>query len=378
MAVLAVGLGAPAAVLVGVSCIPDLASQGGSDAGSLTDQIAADVAQPRCGDGVVQLTMGEQCDPGPTAGDAGANGCGADCRVQCDGGFAWVQGNHHNDHCYVDQALARDSIMVAANQCGAGAHLVTFASDEELAAVTGAIDAGAFWIGMEPYGTQAGYYALADFEPGWATTCPGCFAHTTDPTKPLPGPDGGCVRGFGDIHRSWDQVACSDLVAHHVICEREPAGRLSTVCEAGVCIDLVWTFGAKRYVYVREVALSDDAEQHCRGLGGTLVVLESRDEREQLWKELARPNVGAPKVIWIGLSVADGGSADAGPWVWDDDVAADAYPSPWGDRQPRGDFPRAYLYQNNGGPPLLLDDTLGHDEPLAAAPKYPYVCQLPP
>ena len=379
MAVLTVGLGAPVAVFAAVSCIPDLASQAPTDAGTADqtaiDQLAPEGGQPRCGDGVVQLSMGEQCDPGPSAGDAGANGCGADCRMQCDGGFVWTG----NNHCYLEQAAA-ESIMVAAGRCGvANPHVVTFASYEELGAVAVAIDAGAFWVGLQPDDLQTGYYALAAFEPGWSTTCPGCYARTSDPTQALPGDGGLCVRGFADLSRSWEEIACADGGYHRLICEREPTGRQSTLCEAGVCIDLVITSGMKHYVYVRDVASADDAEQHCRSLGGTLVVLQTRDEREQLWKELARlPGVPTPLAIWIGLSVVDGGSPEAGPWIWDDDAAADAYPSAWGDLQPFGRQTRAYLYQNGGATPQLLDDTLGRNDTAKATPTFPYVCQLTP
>jgi hypothetical protein len=130
---------------------------------------------------------------------------------------------------------------------------------------------------------------------------------------------------------------------------------------------------------VHDVAKADDAENDCRSMGGTLVVLQSRDEREQLWRELSRlppGNGGTPAFIWIGLSLADGGSPDAGPWVWDDDAAADAYPSPWGDGQPSGVFGRAYLTQNIQLPPI--DDSLGRNALKDPATKFQYVCQLPP
>jgi hypothetical protein len=363
------------AVLAAVSCIPDLASLAATGDAGGPDQVAADVAQPYCGDGIIQLEAGEQCDPGALAdGATGAQGCTRDCRMDCDGGFVW----NRNNHCYAEQAAA-DTILGAAQRCGvASPHVVTFASIDELTAVTTAIDAGAFWVGLQPDELQGGYYALAAYEPGWSTSCPGCFANTPVPTHPLPG-DGGCVRGFVDLSRSWEAVGCADGGFHRLICEREPTGRQSTVCEAGVCIDLVVTSGMKRYVYVRDVASPDDAEQRCHSLGGTLVVLQSRDEREQLWKELSRlPGGGTPTVIWIGLSVAAGGSPDAGPWVWDDDAAADAYPSPWGNRQPLGGQMRAYLYQNGGAQPQLLDDTLGRNDTAKTMPTFPYVCQLPP
>src|ERR1019366_6483223 len=215
LAVLAVGLGAPVAVLAAVSCIPDLASLAATGDAGGPDQVAADVAQPYCGDGIIQLEAGEQCDPGALAdGATGAQGCTRDCRMDCDGGFVW----NRNNHCYAEQAAA-DTILGAAQRCGvASPHVVTFASIDELTAVTTAIDAGAFWVGLQPDELQGGYYALAAYEPGWSTSCPGCFANTPVPTHPLPG-DGGCVRGFVDLSRSWEAVGCADGGFHRLICE---------------------------------------------------------------------------------------------------------------------------------------------------------------
>jgi len=153
-------------------------------------------------------------------------------------------------------------------------------------------------------------------------------------------------------------------------------GRLSSACDAGFCFDLVWTWGAKHYVFVSTPASADAAAAQCKAMRGTLVVLESRDEREQLWSELGRlPGVVAPGAIWIGLSLRKGGDAsNAADWVWDDDASPDAYASPWGEKQPRlGTAPRAYLV-NNPGPPTLLDETLARDVLDVAAP---FVCQLP-
>ena len=149
-----------------------------------------------------------------------------------------------------------------------------------------------------------------------------------------------------------------------------PAGVQSQHCDGGVCIDLVWTFPQKQYVYVSQKLGGDEAESYCAGLGGTLVVLQSRDEREQLWRELSRmTGVGVPTDIWIGLSLVDGG------WVWDDGAGLDAYPSPFGDGQPKGIGSRAYLVQSSVLP-IPLDTTLGHNDVVSTTPL-PFVCQLP-
>jgi hypothetical protein len=163
----------------------------------------------------------------------------------------------------------------------------------------------------------------------------------------------------------------------HLICEREPVGLLQRACiDAGItCIELAWTAGEKRYVYFHNAAPSDgpdgSAEQTCASLGGSLVVLQAPDEREQLWRAVGAPQ--AQSWLWIGLSLPEGGSS----WVWDDDASADAYPSPWAIRQPRDPGgTRAFLFQN-GGTPAAVDDTLAHNG-SGASTFFPFVCQLPP
>jgi hypothetical protein len=375
--VLASGAGAGGAVLAAAACIPDLPAGGTAvDAEAGVDRVSPEAAGPRCGDGIVELDAGEQCEPGAGTGDTGSPVCTADCQVVCDGGFVWTR----NNHCYTDQGLA-DDITKASNACPGGAqvHVVTFASEDELGAVAGEFDASAFWVGLWTAGAK--YNSLATFEPGWSPFCTGCYAHTADPTQPLPGPaDAGCVRGSASTDASWEQFPCTVTKAEaiRVLCEREPSGRQSTVCEAGVCIDLVWTAGSKRYVYVRSSASADDAQQHCQSLGGSLVTLESRDEREQLWKELARLPGGyvTPGAVWIGLSLPDGGNtADPTAWVWSGDASADAYPPEWGGLQPRATGGDRGFLLHSSMVMLPADDTLAHNEVEALLP---YVCQLLP
>lgn len=371
------------AVLAAVACIPDLPGDdtAGQDATSSDDSTAADVAReaatpdvarPHCGDGVIQLSEGEQCDPGVVT-EAGSGGCSATCQMMCKGGLVWDR----NHHCYqqVDPPAAR--ITTAEGECGGG-HVVTFASEAELDTVAGAIDAGTFWVGLLQAFNR--YDSLWKLEPGWSPACPGCFAHTSHPTSPLPGADAGCVSGSSDLSRDWQQADCTGnggVNRLHVLCELEPPGRLSSFCDAGICFDVVFTAGTKHYVLVRTATNGDTAEANCRAMGGSLVVLQSRDEREQIWWELGRlpGGVATPSAIWIGLSLPDGGSADAAAdWIWDDDAGEDAYPSPWGERQPKaGTTRRAYLL-NFTGPPTILDETLARDQTVT---NLAYVCQLP-
>jgi len=369
--------GAAGGVLAAMACIPDLPNDEG---GSPPDGSAPgpEAGRPFCGDGIIDLQSGEQCDPG--AGEAGSPYCTADCQVACDGGFVWPG----NDHCYFDVPAGAVSLSEAINnRCtGGAAHVVTFASDEELGAVVGAIDAGAFWVGLEFDPTANGYTSVHALEPGWEPGCPGCFAHVPDASQPLPGDGGFCVEGFSDLTTSWQQYPCASDAGKgrriHVICEREPVGALQRACmEAGVsCIELAWTARSKRYVYFKNAAPSDgpdgSAEQTCESLGGSLVVLQSFDEREQLWKAVGATQ--AQSSFWIGLSLSEGGSS----WVWDDDASEDAYPSPWAIRMPREPGgTRAFLFQN-GGTPAAVDDTLAHNGTGAAPSYFPFVCQLPP
>lgn len=367
--------GAAGAVLAAMACIPDLPDdQAASQDGSLS---RPDGGQPFCGDGIIDFQSGEQCDPGPN----GSPYCSSpDCKVVCDGGFVWSR----NDHCYFDVPPGAQSLNEAINlRCtGGNAHVVTFASEDELGAVAGAIDAGSFWVGLDFSPTANGYASVHPLEPGWEPGCPGCFAHVPDASQAMPGDAGLCVEGFSDLSASWQQYACTPDAGPrgkriHVICEREPVGSLERACmDAGItCIELAATAGAKRYVYFHNAAPSDgqdaSAEETCASLGGTLVVLQSPDEREQLWRAVGATQTQSS--LWIGLSLPEGGSS----WVWDDDASADAYPSPWGIRWPRAQGgTRAYIFQN-GGTPSIVDDTLARNGSGAPA-FFPFVCQLPP
>ena len=373
--------------LLAFACIPDLPADGSpaadasvdGDAGTAGDASAdaeaqAPPAPPRCGDGIVQLDLGEQCDPG-TAPDASSAVCSETCQMTCPdaGGFVWPE----NNHCYsYDGTLAPGLDDQAANHCLArptGTHVVTFASEAEYQAVLGALQPGAFWVGLDPVaGLPNEYTPFAIYEPGWTPTCPGCFAHTDNPTSPLPGAAAGtgCVEALPDA-AAWQQYPCSAAPKIGVVCEREPTGLLTQRCDAGVCIDLPSTHPQKRYVYVATKLGGDGAEAACETLGGTLVVLESRDEREQLWYALERMG-GTPGEFWIGMA-----QQQNGVWAWADDAGADAYPSPWGNKQPDGNGSRAYLLQQTAVDPTPLDTTLAHNDLDGVSAKLTFVCQVP-
>ncbi|MDP9002384.1 MAG: C-type lectin domain-containing protein, partial [Myxococcota bacterium] len=140
---------------------------------------------------------------------------------------------------------------------------------------------------------------------------------------------------------------------------------------------------SKRYVYQAKQDTPDNAKQTCAALGGRLVVLQSRDEREQLWHELSHLTV-APSALWIGLAQVSAGSARvSASWAWDDSTPADgpdAYPSVWGDHQPVQPSAiappttlttRAFLWHQQ---PPGIDETLARND--QALTELPFVCEI--
>jgi hypothetical protein len=369
----ALGASLIAAVAATVACIPDLPGD-------------EPPPPPGCGDGFIALDAGEQCDPGLPLS---TGGCTSDCKMQCNG-LVWSQ----NNHCYELAPQTTAIVTTAIGDCSAlaNAHVVTFASEEEFRNVADyfhGMDAGLFWVGIENGNTLAQFAP----EPGWTTTCPGCYAHSFDQTLPLPRldastPDGApvreaCIAASSDTHvETWEQYPCAGPAPRlQVLCEREPVGRQSRPCAPGICVDLVLTHEAKRYAYVPVPATADAAEQGCVALGGHLAVLRSRDEREQLWLQLSRLDA-VPSSIWIGLSLQDAGAAAGGDgaapaWLWDDGTAAILYPPVWGSALAPIAMPpvhaRAFLW-NRGT--MFADDTLAHND-QATLMTMPYVCDLP-
>jgi hypothetical protein len=382
-AVVAAWVMAGGAIALGVACIPDLPiSQ--ADGG-------APLAAGACGDGIVDLAAGEQCDPGPGAGDAGIGGCSGNCQMQCPSGAPPWPTNHH---CYYSAAsLGVLSLHVANGICPGASHVVTYASEEEFQHTLPLAGGDAFWVGISASGASSTPFSAAKFEPGWSLDCPGCYAHTLAADADLPvfpdaSVDGGVVDCFAavpDPAQPWQRYPCRGLSGQRleVICELEPVGRQSRPCEAGICIDLVKTYGAKGYMYQANRATPDGASRACVALGGRLVVLQSRDEREQLWRELSRLTV-PPSAVWIGLSETSPASfrVPTGTWAWDDHTPADgpgAYPPEWATGEPlrygRGGTPRAFLYHDDHSP--SIDDTLARNDPtLTISGTLPFVCEV--
>lgn len=383
---LAACLLAAGTAIVAAACIADLPPDV-----SLRPDAGGSANASFCGDGYIDIEAGEQCDPGLGAGPSAVTECSPSCRVQCPSGHV----GSSNNYCY-QLAGNTASLAEARTRCDTLSredNVVTFASEaefSELAAWVHGTEAGPLWVGLLQ-GTFS-HFPIPEFEPGWAPTCSGCYAHTSEAGARLPlfidaGTDGAppptqaCVVAFSDTstYASWYQMACGQGVSRiHAVCKRKPVGMHSRPCEAGVCIELVKTHGKKRYIFQSSPVTADEARSQCQALGGRLMVLESSEEREQLWHELSLFMV-PPARLWIGLAQsagdADGGDAGVSTWAWDDGTPAegpDAYVPPWGDGQPTdaGSSPRAYLSYD----PLALDNTLARN---AGRLPSPFVCQFP-
>ena len=120
LAITAAAACAIVALAVAFSCIPDLDTtplplvDAGIDAPSTNGSF--------CGDGVIDLARGEECDPG-SGSDPFAT-CSS-CKLACDPSHV----NPANHHCYFETEATGD-YGSAGDQCSAvGAHVATFASD---------------------------------------------------------------------------------------------------------------------------------------------------------------------------------------------------------------------------------------------------------
>jgi hypothetical protein len=361
-----------AAVLVGAACLPDLAA--------FPDEPEAGAIEPSassyCGDGVIETLedggdSGESCDPG----DASTSTAGCEsCRITCSGTL-----DRETGHCYF-LADATTSNQDALEACrGAAAHVVTIGSEREARLLAEEVDAGGYWIGLaERIDLDENYWAPAGVdEPGWpkdGTGCSGCYARTGDGGLFEPEPvDAGtaersCLVAGGGV---WLEAACSGL-ARPTLCEREPLGSRLEPCGGALCMTLVSPdvdAGAKRYVVWPSKTTAADAMKTCAASGGSLVMFDSREEREELMREVAQ-RLGTDDVrIWIGLS------RRGDTWTWDDGTPLDGgRPSPWGDRQPAGQGGRAYVVLNDNRYDTQLAQT---DEDASSNEKRVFVCQQP-
>ncbi len=338
-------LGAAAALLAAGACLPDLAALGPEDV-----SLESSTAPFRgCGDGIIATLddggdSGESCDPG---GDAAVPGCRA-CQITCEG-----KPDPRTGHCYF-AAGADTSYAAASARCKAErAHVVTLVSAAEAKLLEQvSADESGYWVGLSrdttflfgAYGPPAERAEEPGFPYPGATTsiaqgpCTGCFGIGADAgTFPLADVDASdttidtsCVASRGG---TWFRVPCSGAISRPTICEREPAGVRGQACgNDGICFTVRQTSGDKTYLVSVSPAEPDTADTTCRFLdGGSLVVFDSREEREQLAHEIVLRYTDVPPTLWIGLH------ADGGTWTWDDGVVASddqARPLPWGNAQP--------------------------------------------
>jgi hypothetical protein len=391
----AVALLAPAAIAAAAACLPDLAAIVTEDASLESGSVTHFTG---CGDGIIATLddggdAGESCDPGAAAvqADADVPGCTAQCQLRCEGTIDPTSG-----HCYF-VAGTSETYGNANTLCTlAKAHIVTFASNAEAELVNTQVapDAPTYWVGLSQNAAfGSAYFANQPDEPGYAppsgAACTGCFGigdtggifaseveAGTTPCLATSAP-----AGATSTARTWLQVACDRTDGGAVtrsrttICEREPIGARAQDCIGGFCFTLARTAGSKRYLAVVAPTDPDTAQQVCSGLdGGSLVTFGSREEREQLAREIRFHYPVDPEEIYIGL-VEDGGS-----WTWDDGVVADVdaastRPSPWGNAQPStsaaASGARAYMRLATSG---AYDTQLAYADD-GTKPARIYVCQ---
>ncbi|HEY1954866.1 MAG TPA: C-type lectin domain-containing protein [Polyangiaceae bacterium] len=363
-----------ASIAAAAACLPDLAlfQPDGGDAA---------VAGPSCGDGIVELDSGEQCDP-----DAGVIGCTASCTIDCDGGVV----DDASGHCYFWVPNV-DSTLFASNQCSAaGGHIVSFVDPTEMLFVLNQTKSlpsaapGASWLSLLQLVTSndAGatvYSSGLAATPGWAYTCPGCYAAVEAGAQDIQRPTSGNPQPCVDWRKSggpWVQTACSlgfddagDLNKSSALCEREPPGSFATPCassDAGdICAEIPRTFGKKRYVLGPPRAF-DVARAECTARGGVLAHFQSSAEREQA--VLAVSPFLVTSDFWIGLAFDD----DAGAWRWDDGAAAPPqFPTPWADLEPSVNAGAASIHLDVGA----FDTALAHAQ-FDTMQTFQYLCQL--
>ncbi len=334
-----------------------------------------------CGDGLIDPAAGEECDPSD-AGDAGVRGCTRDCVAECEGKVLDPAGGH----CYFTLPGVADFATATQACASRAAHLVTFASADEVAAVATGLrkpegDAGArtYWVGLHLISNGvpglARYANVTGEEPGFSapSQCPGCYGDLGEATafpKLDAGPEAGAydclVAGTHAVPTDpWYRLPCTARA--NVVCEREPVGTRAYPCNGGTCVQLARTIGSRRYLFVPIASTAAEAARSCAQLpGGNLVVYRSNEEREELFRELGRARVlEAFHEFWIGLAF----DAAAGIWKWGDGVSAENR-VPWAEGEPKNALPvRAYSARATGSYDTELARSLGGDGQL------PYLCE---
>ncbi len=359
--------GAAAGLALLAACLPDLASP------------AAPPVEPMCGDGVIAPAAGEECDPGDGGNVIGCR----DCKIDCDGGAF----DRRTSHCYFSASFTNDFATADGRCREAGAHIASFVSEDELAFVAAASPTDDFWVNLvhNPAAAANAYAPSPDtFEPGWSPTCSGCYAHLPPGTTVVPRQPGGgavnapgtdCVIAEKSLTETWYRSLCVRAASRETMCEREPVGSRTVACDGGggsACFTVAATAGTKRYVVDPSPVRADQVDARCAALGGSAVTFASREEREQVAREITLQHVAPRDTFWIGLTRGpiDGGDAT---WSWSGaEVLSDASPPlPWGENEPSLAGTRAYVRIAAGEDDSSLARA-GSDADL-----HPSVCSIP-
>jgi hypothetical protein len=369
---------------VAIACLPDLAP-------IVNESPSPDAATSGCGDGIIATLddggdAGESCDPG--SADPNALGCHS-CQITCEPGGVI---DPASGHCYfVPEPTAVNNDQDLFTTCQTlGAHPVTLGSNAEVSIVATlfakkSIAAGGYWVGLSrnpslPYRTtRLDIFGQAD-EPGYpyppaggsgAGPCAGCFGVGADggvfSTEDASVTDSLCIAARDG---AWFQVACAGGPLRTVVCEREPRGVRASYCAGGYCFTVPATAKTKSYEVFVGQADPASAAATCAAIDGSLVVIESAEEREQLAQEIfSRDPTAVEQQLWIGLG-RDGG----GDWTWDDGIPTSARPAPWGNAEPDASSAggRAYMRLRSG----TYDTQLAHADDGLAAPRI-FICQRP-
>ena len=378
-------------VAVGVACLPDLAP---FTVTKPTDIDSGGATFTGCGDGVIETLddggdAGESCDPGRSDAGLGTDvpGC-ASCQVTCDGGVV----DPRTNHCYWVAGTDTD-VTEAHGRCGrVGGHLVTFASAREAAVVDALHDidgSDGRWVGLAR--EKDAYGSDHREEPGYPIPpvgpCSGCFGigiqdgGDASGTFPLENDASTTADCIVSQNGTWLRASCRgepDAAApsRTTICEREPVGLRIAPCIGILCLNVPFTAGRKTYVLFPQARGPDEAAQSCTGIGGSLVLLDSAEEREELAHEIGQQFADSRSPAQTELQVWAGVTNNAGTWSWDDGTSLDdadsGRPLPWGNGQPKSAMPgdRAYLRLTVD----TYDVQLAYPDNGSKAPRI-YLCQ---